>query len=238
MTIPNDWGVPDWLDASAYPQPTGRARMLVWAWEFLRRNPDYRTFWTEKAAHHLHLDASARCFVDNDAGPVVREAEDRFGIGVFPLDPTSSSSLPKFSATFIRRLWRNSDGFPIRLALKTNETGYIFDLNYPLEGQFLRALQNAKELQNHRAQQGKIDLRSNPKERYDKYTTYLRIIDAEDAGTNQSEIADILFPTFTNEHPEYQRRQTFRNHRKAALRLRDTDYRLLASMAIAPGNAK
>ncbi len=131
----NEWGVPDWLDASAYPQPTGRARMLVWTWEFLRRNPDYRRFWTEKAARHLHLDALGVRFVDDDAGPVMREAEDRFAIKLFPLDPTSSS-LPKFSATFIRQIWRNSDGFPTNIALKTNETGYIFDLTSPLEGQF------------------------------------------------------------------------------------------------------
>jgi hypothetical protein len=226
VTIPNDWGVPDWQDASAYPQPTGRARMLVWAWEFLRRNPDYRMFWAEKAARLVGADG----FVSNEAGLVMREAEERFGILIFPCDP-ASSKYPFFSAIAVRQIFGGD------VTLKANETSYVFDLTSPLEGQFARALNDAKEIQKRRVKQGKFKFRD-PKERCDKYTAYLRIIDAEDAGINQSEIANILFPTFTNEHPENQLMQTFRNHRKAALRLRDTDYRLLASLAIAPGNAK
>jgi hypothetical protein len=43
-----DWGVPNWLRREEYPSPKGPHEMAVWAWEFLRRNPRYRTFWTEK----------------------------------------------------------------------------------------------------------------------------------------------------------------------------------------------
>jgi hypothetical protein len=40
------WGLPDWLDPQAYP--TERAPR-EWAWEFLRRDPDYRLDWVEGA---------------------------------------------------------------------------------------------------------------------------------------------------------------------------------------------
>src|ERR1700739_3527049 len=36
--------LPDWLDQSQYPSDTTR---LEWAWQFLRRNPEYQRFWAE-----------------------------------------------------------------------------------------------------------------------------------------------------------------------------------------------
>ena len=40
MRTSNDW-LPDWTDPSAYPEPDN-ASLRQWAWEFLRRNPDYQ----------------------------------------------------------------------------------------------------------------------------------------------------------------------------------------------------
>src|SRR5258708_7875358 len=36
--------VPDWKDKTQYPDPTAISASL-WAWEFLRRNPKYRSRW-------------------------------------------------------------------------------------------------------------------------------------------------------------------------------------------------
>jgi hypothetical protein len=40
----NPWGVPDPRDADAYPTAASTS-FRQWAWEFLRRNPDYRRDW-------------------------------------------------------------------------------------------------------------------------------------------------------------------------------------------------
>lgn len=42
------FAVPDWKDASCYPQPGG-ASNARFAWEFLRRNPRYQAAWVEYA---------------------------------------------------------------------------------------------------------------------------------------------------------------------------------------------
>lgn len=39
------WSVPDWRDASAYPNPVALSDTL-WRWEFLRRLKEYRKDWT------------------------------------------------------------------------------------------------------------------------------------------------------------------------------------------------
>lgn len=43
------WGIPDWRDASAYPDPENTSD-LQWKWEFLRRREDYRKDWETYSA--------------------------------------------------------------------------------------------------------------------------------------------------------------------------------------------
>ena len=43
-----DW-LPDWKDKIKYPDPK-KATGRVWAWEFLRRNPQYQQLWEESTA--------------------------------------------------------------------------------------------------------------------------------------------------------------------------------------------
>lgn len=38
-----NWGIPDWRDEAAYPVKDSSP--VIWAWEFLRRNEEYRTAW-------------------------------------------------------------------------------------------------------------------------------------------------------------------------------------------------
>ena len=40
----DQWGIPDWMDPSAYPHPE-KANEELWKWEFLRRREDYREDW-------------------------------------------------------------------------------------------------------------------------------------------------------------------------------------------------
>jgi Family of unknown function (DUF6499) len=44
---PSKWGTPDPRDEAAYAALDGLT-LPGWAWQFLRRNPDYRTYWAER----------------------------------------------------------------------------------------------------------------------------------------------------------------------------------------------
>ena len=232
MSGNESWGVPDWCDEGAYPRPAGRSRMLVWAWEFLRRNPDYRRFWFEEAAQFIDEEGCIR----DGAGPVMEEAENRFGVTFFPQHP-ASTIYPKFSSLWMRKLRPTPDGTPNQVKLKAKELGYAFDLTLPLEGQFARALSDAKTLQKIRVDRGDFKFKY-AKERSDKYVTYLRILDAEDCSADKTDVADVLFPSIENTYPDNPRLKTYRNHLNAAIRLRDEGYRSLASLASVPGKTK
>ena len=43
--------LPDWQNQSQYPLAT--ATRLDWAWQFLRRNPEYQEFWSNLIAPNL-----------------------------------------------------------------------------------------------------------------------------------------------------------------------------------------
>jgi hypothetical protein len=146
MTRQSDWGVPDWRNATDYPAPKGRGYMLgymlIWAWEFLRRNPSYRRYWRDKARHCYTDDG----YIDDDALPIFKEAEENFGIAFFPPNP-SSGKAPIFTCHCVREI-RNYGGVPnTKTMLKDSEIAYIFDLSVPLDIQFSVALKSAKSTQ-------------------------------------------------------------------------------------------
>jgi hypothetical protein len=99
----NDWGVPDWLEVAQYPMHAGSSAGAAWAWEFLRRSPAYREFWTNDVLPFVLADGSID--VDASVGKyrskntdgaeiswgVFTEVRDRFGLMVGPRNPRSSS---------------------------------------------------------------------------------------------------------------------------------------------------
>src|SRR5262245_25440919 len=66
---PTYWGVPDWR--------VGGSRVISWAWEFLRRNWDYRKFW-QKQVLPLIDPATGRLRDDNDEVAENRRAFERW----------------------------------------------------------------------------------------------------------------------------------------------------------------
>ena len=46
LAASNPWNVPEWDDASAYPQ-TNSQSVDYWRWEFLRRDIGYRKAWLD-----------------------------------------------------------------------------------------------------------------------------------------------------------------------------------------------
>jgi hypothetical protein len=78
-----NWGVPHWVRSEEYPQPTGNGEMIIWAWEFLRRNHGYRTFW--KLNIEPFIDPDTRRISSNRDGqiwPYHDEVKSRFGVDI------------------------------------------------------------------------------------------------------------------------------------------------------------
>jgi len=62
-----DW-LPDWKDVTKYPDPKEKKLSgRVWAWEFLRRNPQYQELWEQFAAlpsGPIYEGHSAQAYLD------------------------------------------------------------------------------------------------------------------------------------------------------------------------------
>jgi hypothetical protein len=226
MIGPRNWGVPNWEIEIEYLVPTGTRELLYLAWQFLRRNHEYRAFWIEKNEPSIDDDGYWIDETGEERHPW-EEATSQFGLAI-PHNPTLNMGA-YFIGSGSRELRHSvSNNGVCNTSISASEIGFIFDMTLPLEGQFKRALESAKSLQSYRKEQGVLQFK-NTKVRLNKYMSYLRVLDADDAGALENKIEETLFPSLTNEHPDYRRRAALRDSRKAARRLRDQDYRLLVN---------
>jgi hypothetical protein len=87
MTVNGKWNVPNWLDAAAYAVDRSPPE---WAWQFLRRNPEYRECWQR------HVEPNV---VDNIVTRFDQQAlAERFGLWM-PVAPWVAEHLaPPFVA--------------------------------------------------------------------------------------------------------------------------------------------
>jgi Family of unknown function (DUF6499)/Uncharacterized conserved protein (DUF2285) len=264
----SEWGVPDWRARAEYKKLKSLT-MRQWAWEFLRRNHDYRTFWRETIAPVCDdsgaiddgkLQAALNSYDGKDWEELCARMKRQHGCDWEPFVQTQSpETWGLLSAADPRksdgwRLIQTFTGDPLHwrdapelvspwaepifgtdvlraspgagkhtVTLAPEEMAIVFDLSRPLDGQ----LTAARRAMIERA--ARLGLKqSAPRRRTDKYPLYLRLLDAVDAGIAAGRIAKELFSDKSNEYPDYQQRQTFKNHAAQAERLRERGYRLLA----------
>jgi hypothetical protein len=239
----SQWGCPEqWWDVSLYPGT--ETSLTHWAWEFLRRNPEYRRLWDElvlpyydAASGEVDFDPYIRAKEPERRAWMARIAsgldkgssfkiempdtllEDRFGTWC---DPRRGDYTPRFHVpgTWHYRPSRLMPTFTHELRLKGNEVAFVFDANLPLDAQLQRAKQ---QLENYRPR-GAKDSRF----RRDLFPSYLQVLDAIDADTPVAEIAETLFPG-QDVYPEYRATKRVRNWLAAACGLRDSGYRGLVA---------
>jgi Family of unknown function (DUF6499) len=215
VTITEEWGVPDWRAGEAYPEHTN-APTGSWAWEFLRRNWDYRRAWQHEV---LPFYDATTGLLDARAAATVKRLEDRFGISP-PCDPRQTERQPLWRLPGMRHYLGpapKEPGKPVPIKLDMAEVAIVFDLTFPIDEQLERArfvLEQRQSEQNRKpgAQRPHSDL----------FASYLRILDAKDARASNAAIADVLFPKTINGP------QTVANRYRAAKQIRDKDFRLLA----------
>jgi Family of unknown function (DUF6499) len=229
-----EW-LPDWKDESKYPDPK-KAVGRVWAWEFLRRNPQYQELWEEYAAlpHGLvYSGHSAYALRD-----ISERLEQDFGVRN-PARPEMTTVDPEFEwrPIFIEqkpRHWvlpvnvSDDDEFEIpEIHLEDPaEVVVKFDLRAQINPQLIYVAELLKE-RLKRLTDAKV-LRGEPRARFENYPNYLRVLDAKLSGITHETIgAEIL----KVKDPEYQKPKAVYAF-KTAKRLRDGGYRFLAAVGL------
>jgi hypothetical protein len=204
-----NWGLSNWESTEAFASPTHRS-MSAWAWEFLRRCPNYRLTWQEIAGPRLAPDGSEIAAPTDGANEAAV-----FGLPRL-LDPRRPNACPRFGS-------HRDDRSPIlgpcehQLRLRANEAAITVDLSRPLGPQLAGAVVKMKghALASRRA-----------RVRVDQFPKLLRVLDAIELKTPTAKIGRILAADVRDpkDRPTYIRRW-----REQAEQLRDHGYLWIAA---------
>ena len=207
----------EWQDARAYAF-TEKLDGAQWAWEFLRRNPRYRSEWQAfdrvwqaleadygrppdrdfcawkldvRAWVHASECPEGDCRVDQDKVLIECALGARWGFYKFPPDPADDDPVAGG-----RLLWREADE-PLPL-IGADDTGWLggdparvalgFDL--PLREQFEHARRQLQMLQRQRRRSGRLDTLADASYRQ-RLATMLRLLDADGAEADDAALAAI-----------------------------------------------
>jgi hypothetical protein len=167
--VVSGWKVPDWREPAQYPRDCS---LRQWAWEFLRRNPEYRALWRK----HIEpsCDPTSR-YQDQDVGlvgpahgvPKDMQAElvHRFGLDSFP--PSPNDDRPPL---FIRSGLRYTAKREARILLYPGQIAVVFDLTRPIR----RQMAAAKMVFDEERKQGGIP--EPHRNRIEWFASYLRVL--------------------------------------------------------------
>ena len=208
--------LPDWTNIVDY-HFTATLTPPEWAWQFLRRNPEYQTDWQWFSATWSALEAEygqppERDFHRWQKDPrAYREAAtseegekevlliecwmgQKWGFYKFPIDPARER--PQLGTEL---LWRDVPITPRLieqsdtdwLGVNAAKVAYGFDLRQPLTPQFEQAQRFLRVLQKQRSKPGKVILET-PQQRQQEWCRYLRYLDAESAHAATEQIIEVL----------------------------------------------
>jgi hypothetical protein len=194
------WGVPSWKDPAAYPE-ADELDDLEWRWEFLRRRHGFRLDWMRLQSEFVPATREQYFAVMYD---LESPADPR--IGIRELVRAVSTTARRGSDEVIR--YPYSGLIPFRGALLSQTIGDSrfldriipatpgpddifarFDIGRPMKAQ-LRNAEYYLQLLREEAYGKNIDAR----QRMALWPTYLRFLDAADAGASLGEMTKILPP--------------------------------------------
>lgn len=210
--------LPDWWDASQYPDPESTTG-TQWGWEFLRRNPAYQKAWSELTRDIADMEEIRRLF----------NICERFHLidGIMPPDPRSNED-PRlsFQAAWMRSYSYNERHPDQVITVSKGKILIELDLSLPVETELQKARKIFVEYRHE------ID-----KVRTGKLADFLRILDAKQDLSKPSlrEIAQAIYSKETSGNVferDDSHRQKVAANQEAALRFRDEDFWKLPTLAL------
>jgi len=239
---PQESWIPNWMEEGAYPD-SERTPVRHWAWEFLRRNVEYRKLW-QKIVAPVFAKTPKTSFLGDFADPDTMQLfEQEFGILYGTPPPWLSSTAPQFTSQhrirFVQAVkvdlrplnWR-ADGEPYVVGPEELDPYCAcawFNLSLPLPRQ-LKAVE--KLLKTH-IKNLKDAGETFPWHRANSahYRDYLRVLDANEKKVSLSKIGKKLYPDSKNDLGEPTGKDLVLADLKAAKLLRDGDYRFVAAFS-------
>lgn len=228
----------DWRKPDLYPR--GDASRRTFAWEFLRRNPDYLAAW--EAFIGRGGDPAS------DDEPCAKDPQDPrvelpltvllarpWGLQCMfdPIHPERWLPGPDWLRTAARVSMPGpgSDHLAKSGQDRTGKIAFSFDLTLPIEPQ-LDSVANALRARAERWRQKHPELAPKPSRAGKKdgaaFVEMLRILDADVAGDQRGEIVRELWPGEDNPYPNYPLFKRLGTRRQSAAEYRDSKYLDLA----------
>lgn len=213
----------NWEDEKKY-EFTKTLDLHGWAWEFLRRNEDYISAWSELFKKHIQdggMSVETAIPLDTQ-NPHMKALQEFWRVSHF-IDPSCDSSYPmvfdeenpmlaiRFSEKFEKRLFIDYAFEYKKIEVPYGFAAVIFNLNKPLEAQAEVAI---KELSSYK----KMHFMDDPpiKPHKEKWVEYLRILDAknDDLNIKNSKIAQVLY---SKDDPKSANKKVSDSYKKAKM---------------------
>lgn len=184
----------DWKNETDYP-PASDTSLDRWAWEFLRRNPNFRAEMNQAKQEQAKAKEAGTLNIAWNRQPVGIVLE-RWGVAL-PYLPQWIESMgldsPVRFNSFPRDLeYATIEGRGYKFALARQETRCLeFDLTAPIPPQLEKAKRMLLASQEMPALQ-ELGVRVRNNEQTSIFPRYLRLLDAIDAGATKKELADFF----------------------------------------------
>ena len=211
--------MPDWRKQEDYSFTEGLSNYR-WAWEFLRRNPDYKKDWEQAlrlylkfcADHGKQAAGERLCY-----GEQVEPSDHRFSIGDSRLRPEMLEKWgtvgfvnpeqdnperlcfkPKARYPFSHRgptVEAEAEGVDLRLRLEAYQVAIVYDVRFPLEDQVKNSRLHLRQHLSYftKALGGKVFPR--PHRMPVEWRRYLRLLDGREAGATYKQLAETILGT-------------------------------------------
>jgi hypothetical protein len=200
------YAIKDWEKAHLYPKQNKLTKKL-WAWEFLRRNPEYQKCWDNRNQNSVSPDKQFT--IKSFCNPLEDKPHDL-----------------KFSGTWIRVEYKTPSSVT-KSDFQKGEVVIVFNLNFPLNPQLdlaqriLKADQNIIGFKSHRPNEEKL-------------IEYLRILDATSVKAKPKKIKEVLFPEEKYPSENFDPDSTYKTRKKEALEYRDSRYVIFPTIKASP----
>jgi len=204
----NDWGIPDWQDASKYG-PVDKWNWFKWRWEFSRRRDDLRAAFDERSAESYQRSVDFDRRRNIPPGHILRSDQAGFTAHSYTTDAFGYYSIPNprisdqpahiISGVVTRpesikifHHWRaeeiGPEGASETVVVDSNsEVAIVFDLSRPISEQIKSARTTLMD-----KQKLKFGKSLQKRSHQSKWLSYLRILDGREAGASWSQLATIL----------------------------------------------
>jgi len=232
----------NWRD----PKDYGFTKKLTsegWAWEFLRRNPEYRKDWERELKIYVQKqreNPTEKLSVDDPWFGItpVEDSSLRWGLYVLA-NPDQDTPYLLFKRLFGRitlsKRFEFFMGTPIEdienckpEAIPDGKASVMFDLRIPIKPQIEKARKALLRIQQELKDKRIIKI-INPRLRRSQWPDDLRVFDAKTEGSiKDKEIAREIFPDTTNIYPDYYGNIKVRDYYNAANRLINGGYLKIA----------